>query len=232
MLEIKEINTPEGYYKYVAENGEAHVYYIQHNKLGIKILNYVAPLSVITKKRLLGNIDIQFSFAINKEYVVVNHDGIFKQIAAYKIGNTCFNSNFKGYYAAYQEKNRSGIGTVYKDTIKYGSGLRIIVNDAQVFPEQFGLYSGKVINLYGLQGTYAERNKEFDISGQRGKAQHLLIRVEYLRKVTPEELPYKFLYQKIVNVKENRTIVYTVVPITIEGKMIGLKDMFPVELNK
>jgi hypothetical protein len=227
MLRIKE-NLPQGYYIRTNDDGIDHTYYIQTNKHNVKILNYVNPTNNVLRKKSIGNIVVNYSYDVDKDTAIANHDGVFKQISGYRSNEIIFNDDFKGFYLAYQEKNKSGLGIVFKDIINYGSKLRIIVSDEQVYPRQIQLFNGKVVSAHGLQGVYHERHKEFDISGQRGVPQHLLIRVEFLRKTKPADMPHPFLYQRIIEVKPNRKIVYTVVPIIHNGKRVGIADMFPI----
>lgn len=226
MLRIAE-DVKVGYYTRIDENRVKHVYYISKNNMDKCVIAYIAPFHRIKHTAVIGMVKIVFPFDIEPETCVVNYDGVFKAVIGYRFDKLIFDFNFKGYYLAWQEDSKvdANIG-VFIDKIKRGSKLRILVKRG-TYPKQTILFHGNRLMIYAITGIFYIHHGEFDVIHAGKIATHYLMRCDFMRKPTPDEIPYAFDYQKIHTIDDRRVIVYTVIPIADDTKVLGIADMFP-----
>jgi hypothetical protein len=226
MLRIEE--EPEvGYYARLDAKHVKHVYLISRNIAGFMVLGYIAPFHRIKHTKINAIIRINFNFDIKPETCVVNYDGVYKNVTGYRFNKLIFDLNYKGFYLAWRELDKiDDTRIVYKDRIKRGSQLRIVVPNGS-YPKQTVLYHGNRLVIQALTGVFYVHHGEFDMCGAK-PATHYLMRCDFMRIPATEELPYAFEYQKVHAIDGRRTIVYTVIPIVQNNKPLGIADMFPM----
>jgi hypothetical protein len=225
LLRIKE-DIPNGYYIGADEDGKDHLYAITVNSRGIKVIGYVTPANHATRCNILGRIALKLPFEQDKEICYANYDGVYKEILGYRFDQLVFDRCFRGYFVAWVEPNKSGTGIVYRDLIKYGSQLRIIVSDAQKYPQQMSVYHSKLLTIYAMQGVFLPHSKEFDVSGQHGKPVDIVLRIDDRTTRNAVVSTGAAVYQRIVKVSEARIITYLVIPIIVNNKPFMFDSLF------